>query len=109
MLPEFFTLRNWASFCLYLNNQRSYGQMDATGGFRASNRSTNRPPKYSNYSSKRWYRGRTSLTLYIDSVPRLCNSTLCTSTLHRDSAPRLSLQLPQLPRVQLPRVQLPRL
>jgi len=24
-------------FCLYLDNQRSYGQMDATGGFCTSN------------------------------------------------------------------------
>src|SRR5271154_683862 len=37
MLPEFFTLRNWARFCFYLNNQRYYGQMDATGTFGASN------------------------------------------------------------------------
>src|SRR5271155_3603276 len=97
MLPEFFTLRNWARFCLYLKNQRSYGQMDATGEFSAPNRSRNKPPKHSNCSGKRWYRGRTSPTLYIDSLPRLYTSTLqldsihrpCNSTLYIDSATRL--------------------
>src|SRR5271170_7279297 len=44
MLPEFFALRNSAQFCLYLNNQRSYGQMDAADGFSASNWSKNNPP-----------------------------------------------------------------
>src|ERR1700734_1093084 len=47
MLPEFFTLRNWDRFCLYLNNQHSHGQMDATGGFSASNWSKTNPPRYS--------------------------------------------------------------
>jgi hypothetical protein len=40
-LPAFFTLRNWDRFCLYLNNQRSHGQIDVTGGFSASKRSRN--------------------------------------------------------------------
>src|SRR5271154_2987922 len=44
MLPEFFTLRNWTRFCLYLNNRQSHGQMDATGGFSASSWSKNTPP-----------------------------------------------------------------
>src|SRR5271170_1894871 len=43
-LPEFFALGNWARFCFYLNNQRSYGQMDGTGGFSALNWSKNNPP-----------------------------------------------------------------
>ena len=47
MLPEFFTLRNWDRFCLYLNNQHSHGQTDATGGFSASNWSKTNPPRYS--------------------------------------------------------------
>jgi len=55
MLPEFFTL---ARFCLYLNNQPSYGRMDATGGFGASNWSTNNPPRCSDFSWKWSYRGR---------------------------------------------------
>jgi len=40
-LPDFFALRNWARFCFYLNNLWSHGQMDATGGFGASNWSRN--------------------------------------------------------------------
>src|SRR5271154_2096082 len=48
MLPEFFTLRNWAHFCYYLNNQCSYGQMDGTSGFSASNWSKNNHPRCSN-------------------------------------------------------------
>src|SRR5271154_4322620 len=120
MVPEFFTLRNWARFCLYLKNQRSYGQMDGAGGSSASNRSRNKPPKHSNCSRKRWYRGRTSPTLYIDSVststlqlnsiPRLCPSTLSldsiprlyTPTLYLDSATRLytsTLYLDSVPRL----------
>src|SRR5271156_2386520 len=47
MLPEFFTLRNWTRFCLYLNNRQSHGQMDATGGFSASSWSKNTPPRRS--------------------------------------------------------------
>ena|SRR5271155_2759364 len=47
MLPEFFTLRNWTRFCLYINNQYSYGQMDGTGGFRASNWSKDNSPRCS--------------------------------------------------------------
>src|SRR5271167_4972421 len=47
MLPEFFTLRNWARFCLCLSNQCSYGQMDGSGGFSASNWSKIYPPRCS--------------------------------------------------------------
>ena len=48
MLPEFFTLRNWTRFCLYLNNRQSHGQIDATGRFSTSNWSKNNPPRCSN-------------------------------------------------------------
>ena len=45
--PEFFTLE---CFCLYLNNQWSHGQMDATCGFSASNWSKTNPQRLSNCS-----------------------------------------------------------
>src|ERR1700724_3735633 len=57
MLPEFFTLRNWDRFCLYLNNQRSHGQMDATAGFSASNWSKTNPPRFSESRLLRLYKG----------------------------------------------------
>ena len=47
MLPEFFTLRNWARFCFHLNIQWSHGQTDGAGGFSASNQSKNNPPRCS--------------------------------------------------------------
>jgi hypothetical protein len=49
MLAEFFNLRNWRLFCLYLNNQRSSGKMEGTGRFTASNWSNTNPPRLSNY------------------------------------------------------------
>ena len=57
MLPEFFTLRNWDRFCLYLNNQRSHGQMDATAGFSASNWSKTNPPRFSECRLLMLYKG----------------------------------------------------
>ena len=44
------------SLCLCLNNQRSYGQTDGTGGFRASNRSRNTPPQNSDDSCELLHR-----------------------------------------------------
>src|ERR1700685_2359054 len=49
-LAEFFTLGNWRRFCLYLNNQQSYGKMEGAGGFSASNWSKTDPPRFSNCS-----------------------------------------------------------
>ena len=57
MLAEFFTLRNWDRFCLYLNNQRSHGQTDATGGFSASNWSKTNPPRFSECRLLMLYKG----------------------------------------------------
>ena len=42
--------RKLGMFYFYLNNQRSYGQIDATGGFSASNWSKNNPPRCSDSS-----------------------------------------------------------
>jgi len=46
---KIFTLE-FSMFCLYLNNQRSYGRMDATGAFGASNWSKPNPPRCSDSS-----------------------------------------------------------
>src|ERR1700685_2121617 len=37
-------------FCLYLNNQQSYGKMEGAGRFSASNWSKTDPPRFSNCS-----------------------------------------------------------
>src|SRR5271168_890711 len=79
MLPEFFTLRNWARFCLYLNNQRSYGQMDTPGGFSASNRSRNNSPRCSNCSGKWWYRRKNTCCRNF-SLSEIGPDFACTST-----------------------------
>jgi len=57
MLAEFFTLRNWRLFCLYLNNQRSYGKMEGTGRFTASNWSKTNPPRFSDCRLLVLYKG----------------------------------------------------
>ena len=46
-LPEFFTLRNWRCFGLYLHNHWSYGQTETTARFSASNWSKTTPPRFS--------------------------------------------------------------
>src|SRR5271163_4663301 len=65
MLPEFFTLRNWARFCLCLSNQCSYGQMDGSGGFSASNWSKIYPPRCSDCRLLMLY-GRENLWIGLD-------------------------------------------
>src|SRR5271155_5314707 len=101
MLPEFFTLRYWARFCFYLNNQRSYGQMDATGGFSASNWSKNHPPRCSDCRLLMLYKVlKIQPTLGAICVPRFfvlaCNTTtsdpMDKRRLQADSAHRMGLE-----------------
>jgi hypothetical protein len=40
---EFFTLRNWRCFCLWVSNQRCYDKTETTAGFSALNRSRFNP------------------------------------------------------------------
>jgi hypothetical protein len=56
-LAEFLTLGNWRHFCLYLNNQQSYGKMEGTGRFTASNWSKTNPPRFSNCRLLLLYKG----------------------------------------------------
>jgi len=46
-LAEFFTLRNWRCFCLYLDNQQSYDKLEGTARFSASNWSKANSPRLS--------------------------------------------------------------
>jgi hypothetical protein len=54
---EFFTIRNWRCFHLWLNNQRCYGKTDGTGGFSASNWSDTNLPQSSDCRLVMLYKG----------------------------------------------------